>query len=360
MISIAFLTAVALTAEFPQFLPPPSGIGAELRPLSVRSIGMGGASSGIEDETALCFANPAASAWAGATGVTWSAAVRNGDDESRDGKMSFPSISVLFPLPRGLVFSAGIAERSRLMSEERMSISGYRATFDWDGGLTEAMASLSLRANDWLAFSLGGRGTFGSIHSVVSLRDPDGGSEAPVATEYVDDALFRPAWGLAVGAFANSGPVDIGIGMVTDRRGTLDVDRDFAGGEPSASDTEHFEVPGEIDVGLGVHPTGWMTLAADLLSRKSFTIPGGHVPSGSIASLGAEASFGNAFCARAGFSSMDGLWRDGSRIYSLGAGYEFGRGSAGLDIAVTREEADDFEETGFYISLFASENWIGR
>jgi hypothetical protein len=360
MISIAFLTALALTGEFPEFLPPPSGIGAEVLPLSVRSIGMGGASAAIEEPGALCFSNPAASAWAASTGITWAAAVRRGDDEARDGKMSFPSISLLFPLPRGLVFSAGIAERSSLIASDQLLTSGYRASYYWDGGLTEACASLSFRGSEWLAFSLGGRGTFGSIRSEVSLGEPEPGHEVPVATEFVDDALFRPSWGLAAGVFMKTGLLDLGAGIVTDRRGTLDLNRDFAGGEPTVSTSESYNVPGELDAGIGIHPTGWLCLAADLHSRKSFTIPGAHVASGSVASLGAEALLGGGFAARAGYSSMNGLWRDGSRKYTLGAGYSFGEGGAGVDVAVTREEADGFQETGLFVSLFASENWTGR
>jgi len=360
MISIALLAAIAAGGDFPGFLPPPSGIGSELMPLSVRSIGMGGVSAGVEDSTALCFSNPAASAWAASTGVTWTAAVRKGDDEARDGKMTFPGISFLFPLPGRLVFSAGAAERSSLLSTERTMNAGYRASYDWSGGLTEAEASLSVLGTDWLAFSVGGRGTFGSIHSQVALRDPDPGSGAPTATEFVDDALFRPSWGLSAGVFVSTRFVDLGASMVTDRRGTLEVDRDFSGSEATSKTTETYHVPGEFDAGMGVHPTRWLTVAAGIHSRKSFSIPGGQVPSGSISSLGGEARLGRHFSFRAGLSSMDGLWRDGSNMYSAGAGYSFGGGAAALDLAVTREVADGFEENGIFLSLFASEDWVGR
>jgi hypothetical protein len=360
MISTALLAALTLAGDFPGFQPPPSGIGAEVLPLSVRSLGMGGVSTGIQDDRTLCFSNPAASAWARLTGITWAAALREGDDEARDGRMSFPSVSVVAPLPWGVVLSAGLAERSSLLASERLTVTGYRAEYYWNGGLTEASASVSVLGTDWLAFSLGGRGTFGSIRSSVSLEDTEPGPGSPVATEFVDEALFRPSWGLTAGLFVKTGFLDLGASFVTDRSGTLQMNRDFAGGEITDSESETYDVPGEINLGMGLHPTRWLTLAGDFHKRKSFTIPGGSVPEGSVASAGAEALLGRRLALRAGYSSVSDLWRDGASIYSAGAGYTFGGGRAGLDLAVTREAADDFTQTGFFVSLFACEDWTGQ
>jgi hypothetical protein len=265
-------------------------------------------------------------------------------------------VSALFPLPFGTVISAGIAERSNLTASEETAIDGYRGAFEWSGGLSDAWAGMSARASSWLSFAAGARGTFGNMRSEVILQPPSSGPEIPVNTIYIDEALFRPCWGFSFSTFVRTGVVDIGAGIVTDRTGSLDVERDFAG---SGSSTEDglYTIPGELNVGVSARPASWLLLAADLHRRKTLNVLGSSVDEGGIASFGAEVSLGSHFAVRSGYSSMDGLWRPGSGRMSIGGGYRFSGSRAGVDLAVTRETWSDSSETGVFASLWASEIW---
>ncbi len=360
--SSAVIAAIAFIAAgaYPDFLPAPSGIGGEMLPLSTRSLGMGGTCSGVLDTAGLCFSNPAASAWASRAGIIWQAALRNGDDPATDGKMAFPMLSAVLPLPHGLVLSGGISQRSRLFATDTLTAGeDYRASYLWHGGLSEAEACVSILASDWLSFGLGARSSFGSVRSDVALRGFQPGPGAPLSTEFADEALFRPCWGLLASTFIRTRYFELGASLITDRSGDIDINRDFAGSTETESSTELYTIPGEVNLGASIEPVPWLTLAADLHSRKALTLPGARVDRGSVVSAGAEAANGR-FAVRAGYSFMDGLWRDGTDRYSLGAGYTFAGGRAGVDLAVTRDICDDFSETGVFVSLWASEDWRGE
>lgn len=359
MILEVLLLAALSAPEYPEFLPPPSGMGSEFLPSTVRSAGMGGVSTALVNSDGLSMSNPATSAWGSSTGVTWTAGWRAGDDEAWDGDMRFPSVSVLFPLPWRVVLSAGLSERSRLLDASTFNQDGYRGALDWEGGLNEASAAFSVRASDWLAFSLGGRGTFGSIRCSASLSESGpGGSGAPLNTEYIDEAKFMPCWGLQAGVLMRLGYVDVGASLLTDRGGRIDIDRDYAGEEEDGN-SENYDLPGEVNLGAVVRPVEWLSVGADLHSRKAMHLLDSTVPEGSVLGLGAEAMVSRGVAARAGWSSTDGLWRDDASRWTGGLGYRFADGSAGLDFSISRETWDDSGETAVFVSLWSSESWLG-
>ncbi len=353
----AGLLALALLAvDLPGFAPPPGGMGAESMPLSVRALGMGGASTAVFETESVVMSNPAAGAWAGRAGVTWAFGCRSGDDPSRDGKCSFPSVSAVVPTPFRVALALGLAERSRLKDEGTLSLDGWRGFYDWRGSLSEAYAGLSVIAADWLSFSAGARSSFGSIRSEASVSGSPSGPEVPTGTQYVDDARFRPCWGAQFGAFIHTRRFDLGASVVTDRSGRLSIDRDLSGTGGSSSSTG-YDIPGEVNLGLTLKPFDWLLLSSDVHGRKRLSIPGASVEDGRIYSFGTEALLGGGLAARAGWSSMEGLWRDGSDRLSAGCGYRFAGGRAGLDLAAVRETWDGGAENGFFVSLWASESW---
>ncbi|MDM7992792.1 MAG: hypothetical protein QUS11_05710 [Candidatus Fermentibacter sp.] len=355
------LLLAALSApEYPGFVPPPSGMGSEYLPSTVRSAGMGGVSTALVSPDGFSMSNPATSAWSTSTGVTWTAGWRAGDDDAWDGGMRFPSVSVLFPLPWNAVLSAGLSERSRLLDAAALYQDGYRGSLEWEGGLNEACAAFSLRASEWLAFSLGGRGAFGSTRCSASLTETGpGGSGAPVNTQYVDEAKFMPCWGLQAGMLMRLGRVDLGASILTDRGGRIDIDRDYAGAEEEGS-SQNYDLPGEVNLGAVVRPSEWLSLGADLHSRKTMHLLDSTVPDGSVLGLGAEALVSRGVAARAGWTSTDGLWRDGASRWTGGLGYRFADGAAGLDFSISRETWDGSGETSVFVSLWSSESWLGN
>lgn len=354
------LLLLALTAQdYPSFVPPPSGTGSEMLPSTVRSTGMGGVSTALDSPDGLSMSNPSTSAWSSSSGVSWSAGWRTGDDEAWDGRMRFPSFSVLFPLPWRTVLVAGLSERSRLLDQSTLNSDGYRGELEWDGGLNEACIAASVRPSGWLAVSIGGRGTFGSTRCDATLQETGGGGPGePINTQYVDEAKFQPSWGLQIGAFVRTGIVDVGASILTDRRGDLEIDRDYSG-EDEESTSESYDLPGEVNLGAVVRPVPWLAAGVDLHSRKALHLLDSTVPEGTILGLGTEAQIGAGFCARAGWSRTDGLWRDGAARWTSGVGYRFARGAAGLDFAITRETWDGSGETAVFVSLWSSESWLG-
>lgn len=353
----AELLALALfAADLPVFAPPPGGMGAESMPLSVRALGMGGASTAVFETESVVMNNPSAGAWAGRAGVTWAFGCRSGDDPSRDGECSFPAVSAVVPTPFRVVLNIGLAERSRLREEGTLSLDGWRGIYHWRGSLSEAYVGLSVKANEWLSFSAGSRGSFGGIRSEASVSGAPSGPEVPTGTEYVDDARFRPCWGAQFGAFVHTRRLDLGASVVTDRSGRLSIDRDLSGTGESSSSTG-YDIPGEVNLGLTLKPADWLLLSSEVHGRKSLSIPGASVERGRIYSFGTEALLGGGFAVRAGWSGMEGLWRDGSERLSAGCGYRFARGRASLDFAAVRETWDGGAENGFFVSLWASESW---
>ncbi len=354
------IVALALgVPEYPPFIPSSSGMGSELLPSTVRSSGMGGVSTALESPDGLSISNPSTSAWAPSSGVTWTAAWRTGDDAAWDGRMRFPSFSAIFPLPWRTVLAAGLSERSRLLDCATIEREGYTGSLDWDGGLSEACVAASFRATDWFAISLGSRGTFGSTRCEASLIETGpGGPETPINTQYIDEAKFLPCWGLQVGALVRTGVVDVGASILTDRSGSIEIDRDYSGEEEEES-RENYDLPGEFNAGVVARPLAWLSLGADLHSRKTMHILQNTVPDGSIIGLGAEAVLGSGFSARAGWSTTDGLWRDGATRWTSGMGYRFADGAAGLDLSLSRETWDESGETAVFVSLWSSEDWLG-
>ncbi len=358
--TILLLTAVVSAVSFPAFVPPPEGIGSETFSVSGRAFGMGGVNAGLTDSTSLSSANPAASAWADRTGVYFGGVFRRGDDPAWDGRPAFPYLSILFPLPGRVVLSGYFAGKSQVSSRDTLSVDEFIGKYHWTGGLGEAYTGVSVLASEWLAFSLGGRCTFGNVTSDVQLSKELPGPLEPLNYTYRDDARFLPSWGAMLGMFINTPSLDLGFAITTDRSGDLEIARDYlATGSDSTS--EGYTIPGELSVGLSVRPLSRLTLAADLFVRKRLTILEASVDNGTVISTGAEVNLGNGFAARGGYSVMNGLWRDGSVRYTVGGSYSFGGGRARVDIGIGHEIwDDDLGETSLYVCLWASERWLGR
>ncbi len=357
MNSILLPAVLGLLGGNPGFVPPPGGIGTETWSVPVRMTGMGGVSVAVESPDGLSMANPAASAWAAATGVSWAAGWRSGDDEAWDDRLMFPYAGIVFPLPFRVVITAGLAERSRISAADTLYGTGYRGMYEWRGGLTEACAAVAVRTSDWLSVSIGTRGTFGSARSEVSIRSTEEGPVVPVTSEYLDLARLRPSWGLQLGVFLNTRHLDLGASVTTDRSGRILLERDFIA-QPADSSDARYDIPGEVAVGLAVRPVDWLSVGTEYTRRKTLNLLESSTGEGSILAFGTEAALGRGFSARAGYSVQDGLWRDGARRMTAGLGYRFSRGTAGLDLAVTREEWDGLEENGLFLSVWSSERWL--
>ncbi len=353
---------LASAGSFPGFVPPPGGTGDEILPLGPRSYAMGGICAGIRDTTTVSILNPAASAWTGVTGIGFAGMYGDGDVPARDGVLGFPEVSAQMALPLGLRLQGALDGRSRVSEDAGMAFEDYAGELEWRGGLTETYLGLSLIASDWLAVSLGGRATSGSIVSDVVLTEPDPEPPVPVNTVYRDDATFEQAWGAVAGLSARLGPVGLGFSVTTDRSADIRVLRDYSGtGEDTT--TIDYTVPGELTTGLSLRPHPRVLLGVDLFARKALNIAGNRMDGGTVLSAGTEVLLPAGLSARAGYNRVSGLWRDGANAFTLGAGYVFGGGSAGLDVAVGyqywTEEGDDREETTVYLGLWTSERWLG-
>jgi hypothetical protein len=351
---------VAAPAPLPEFLPPPEGIGPEILPLSGRAFGMGGACVGLADTAALCAGNPAASAWTEKTGIYFGGTFSSSDDPAWNGRSSFPFVSAMLPIPGRIVLSGYLAGRSQVESSGSMLLDGYRGTYEWSGGLGEAYAGFSVRAADWLAFSLGARCTYGKVVSDAVLTGDLSGPQAPLRWTYRDDANFHPSWGVMLGAFLNTEAVDLGFSVTTDRTGTLEIARDFL---TAATDTTlaSYTIPGELSIGVSVRPVRRVVVAGDLFVRKRLTLLDSSVDDGTTLSAGTEVDLGSGFSARGGVAFTDGLWRDGSTRYTAGGSYSFGDGRARIDAGLGYELWDeDRSETSLFVCLWAAERWLGR
>ncbi|NOQ23394.1 MAG: hypothetical protein GQ565_12215 [Candidatus Aegiribacteria sp.] len=348
------------------YLPPPDGIGSEILPLNSRSYGMGGVCAGVPDSTGFSMLNPAASAWTLAGGICLGGRYSEGDVKAWDNQLDFPTVSAFVPLPGGIVLSGTIDGRSRIDSELQMAVGDdYTGKFSWTGGLVETYTGLSVRTSDWLAFSVGGRCSFGNILSDVTLTQTAMITPTSDSSVYRDDARFRMAWGGVFGILLNTDRFGLGFSISTDRKGTLDVNRDFlsTSGSDSSSSSGIYYLPGEISVGISFRPTERLLIGADIYSRKVMNILDSRTAHGDVYSVGAELYAGNGISVRSGFSYMDGLWRDGASTFTAGAGYSFSEGRAGVDIAAGYQywREDHFrEETVLSISLWATEKWLGE
>jgi hypothetical protein len=358
--SILVFSLVAVSGFNPPFFPPGAGIGSETAGGGVRAFSMGGASAGVPDSGMVSILNPAASAWAENTGLSWGTKVRNTPDQAWSGASAFPEVSVMMPLPLGVQLSAILSGRSRLNSSDDISFGNVTGSIDWTGSTGESYIGATVSASRTLAFSLGGRCFFGSAmgEAVTSVTLP--GPYSPITTEYRDDLAFDPSWGLNFGAFYNSGIVAAGFSITTDRSGSLSIERDYMGNE-SADTTLGYSVPGELTCGVSarIHPR--LLVAVDYFARKKLTLLEGSTPEGSFIAGGLEFHPGLGFSLRGGYRSMEGLWRDGASMYTGGVGYDISGGKASIDVGAGWETwGDDLSETVVYMGIRASENWLGR
>lgn len=357
---IILASALFLAAGFdPPFLPPVGGVGVEARTLGARAFAMGGATAGVPDSNTVSVYNPAASGWAPSTGLTWGLSGVSGDDANWTGKLGFPHISIVFPVPWGITLSGCLSSRSRLSSEGDFVYDGGTGTASWEGGLTEGWFGLSTRAGSSLSFALGSRSTFGRVSGeVVTFPDSLPGPFIPLSSQYLDEAVFKPSSGLLFGAFWKTGVLNAGMSITTDRNGTLDIHRDGMG-NLSADTTLQYTIPGDFTAGVSARPHRRLLVAADFYSRKRLNLLGASVEPGSVYSGGVEYTASRSIRLRGGVSLTDGLWRDGATKYTAGLGYSFGSGRASVDVGASFETwDDDLSETMVYATLWASENWL--
>ncbi len=354
---------LVLSGSFPDFIPPPTGTGDEILPLTPRAFGMGGVCAGVPDSTSFSMLNPAASAWSLNSGVCFGGRYSEGDVPAWDNSLGFPLISAIVPLPGRIVVTAAIDGKSRLNTAEEIILDDFTGDLSWAGGRVESYAGLSGRAADWLAFSFGGRCTFGSIVSDVTLI-PDAPDYPTKEIEYRDDVSFRQAWGGVFGLFVNADRFGLGFSISTDRKGILDIHRDYVYYDPDSS-SQMYTIPGELSAGISFRPLDRLLIGLDIFSRKSLDVLDSHTDSGTIISAGSEVYIGSGLIARTGYSHMNGLWRDGADRFTVGAGLVFGNGSAGIDLSTGyqfwRNIQDEFQkETVIFISLWATEKWLGE
>ncbi len=349
------------------YVPPPVGVGSEIVAGNTRSLGMGGVTVGIPDFGSFSILNPAASAWTLEGGVAFTGRYSESDDPAWDNRLGFPMISALLPLPGRVVITGSVQGRSRLeTSAENYQVdSTHTGDFSWSGGLVETYVGVSVRASDWLAVSMGGRSTSGTVQSNVDIRTSSSSPSTPQHAIYRDDADFGMAWGPQIGLMVNTPRFGLGFSVSTERRGTLSIDRMYIDSDETESTSNEYTVPGELSLGMSFRPLDRLLLGMDMLKRKSLELLDNKTGRGSIYSLGAEYDLSGDLRARCGYSGMEGLWRDGERTVSAGLGYGFGAGRAGLDLAVShsfwRDSSDSYRrETSFGISLWASEKWLGE
>lgn len=366
-LSIALISLTGFYSA--DYLPPPGGVGSEVLAINTRSLGMGGVSVGLPNASDFTMLNPAASAWTLEGGVAFTGRYAESDDDAWDNRLGFPMISAFIPLPARVVITGAIEGRSRIDTAMEGVPSGqdFLGNYTWSGGLVETYLGGSVRASDWLAFSIGGRGTFGNIMSDVELISTDSTPPIPVNSVYRDDAQFRMAWGATAGIMVNTERFGLGLAISTDRKGTLEIDRDFeiTDEADSVASSSFYTIPGEVTAGISFRPLDRLLVGADFFSRKALNILGSRTDRGSIYSVGAEIDAGGGIQPRCGYSYMDGLWRDGAQTLSAGMGYTFGENRAGLDMAVGYTFWDDPDEgsgkeTLFSVSLWASEKWLGE
>lgn len=353
-----------LVGSYPGFQPPPDGMGDEMQSFSARAYALGGISVGVTDDSRLSVLNPAASAWAVDTEICFSGIIRSGDAESWGTGLNFPSVSVLFPVPGRVVFSASIDARSSLKQESPLIFPDYTGNFTWTGGLSEVYTGFSVAVSDWFAFSTGGRCTFGKAQSNVILSPVSSGYHVPINTIYRDDALLGQAWGGVLGLMVNTRYLGIGFSVTTDRSGMVEITRDYSGSGADSSETR-YTIPGELSAGLSIYPFERLMIGTDIYTRKAMNVMGSRTDDGWILSVGTEVDVGRDISIRAGYEHIDGLWRDGATRFTAGSGYVFGEGHAGVDLAGGYQYWEDAtgesnSETTVYVTLWASGNWLGE
>jgi len=360
MFNILLFSIVSVTGFYPPFLPPPGGIGSETPGGGVRAFAMGGVSAGVPDSGMVSLTNPSASAWVTNTGLSFGTKFRDTNDPVWSGASSFPDVSVIMPLPLGIQLSALLSGRSRLNGQESFVYDNGTGNIQWSGATAESYVGITVKTSSVLAFSMGGRCFFGSALGDAVSTPQSSGPFVPVSSEYRDDISFNTAWGMNIGACLNSGPFAAGFSITTDRTGDLSIERDYMG-DLTADTTMKYSVPGELSIGVSalVHPR--ILLAADYYARKSLTILGSTTERGSITAAGFEIYPGLGLRIRGGYSSTDGLWRDGATRFTGGVGYDISDGKASVDAGAGWETwGSDQYETVVFIGIRASENWLGQ
>ena len=162
----------------------------------------------------------------------------------------------------------------------------------------------------------------------------------------------------------NTDRFGLGFSISTDRKGTLDRNRDYVSYDPDSS-SQMYTVPGELSAGISFRPVERLLIGFDIFSRKSFEVFDSRTDSGTIISAGSEVYIGSGLTARTGYSHMNGLWRDGADRFTAGIGLVFGNGSAGIDLSTGyqfwKNIQNEFQkETVVFISLWATEKWLGE
>ncbi|MBD3370338.1 hypothetical protein GF402_08255 [Candidatus Fermentibacteria bacterium] len=359
MIGLLILALLSQQGDYPGYLPPPDGVGAEMLPFSARGMAMGGIECCVRNDRGLSILNPAVSAWAPHAGLELTVDYTEGDCRARDGEMRFPRMSFLFPLPGRVVLSGALGGRSVVRCGDTLKVDGYVGGYAWRGGTGEAYTGLSVLASDWLSFSLGGRCFFGGIDSDVTLFKDSVGSQIPLNWFYRDDGYLEPAWGLMVGTMIHTPYLGLGMSITTDRDARLEVRRNYLSAGSDTTLTESYSIPGEASLGLSVRPLPRLLVGTSYYYRKALNLLQSKTPDGNILGLGAEVDLGRGFAGRAGYSVVDGLWSDGCRRWSLGGSYLFSGDRARIDLSLGRSILKDGGgETSVSVTLWGSENWL--
>ncbi len=197
---ILFLTLVSISGFDPPLQMPSQGIGSETVSEGVRSFSMGGVSAGIPDSGMVSIANPSASAWAGTTGFSFGARVRDTEDPSWSEASDFPDVSVMMSLPLGVQLSGVLSGRSRLNSTDSVFFENGSGTIHWSGSTAESYLGATLKASNNFAFSLGGRCFFGSALGDAVTNRESPGPYVPVTLPVTETtSLSYSSWGLISG-----------------------------------------------------------------------------------------------------------------------------------------------------------------
>lgn len=359
-LNFVFVFLVSVSGFFPSFYPPSCGIGSETAGDGVRVFSMGGVSAGVPDSNSVSGANPAASAWAANTALSWGTKVRATEDASWSMAADYPNISLIVPMPLRLQFSAFLNNRSRINTKDPIIFENGTGSVNWTGGTGESYLGITTRVSDYLAFSLGGKCFYGSAMGDAVTSAGSSNNSIPMSSNYMEDISFSPAWGPVLGVFMNTKHLSAGFSILTDRSGILSVDRHYMG-DSFADTTLHYSVPGELTAGISAHLHPRILAGVDYFARKKLKLLGSTTAAGHSISSGLEYFPSSDLRVRGGFRTIDGLWRDGALRYSAGVGYLISGAKAAIDIGVSHETwGIDESETVFFASIRTSENWLGQ
>ena len=360
IMNLVLASLVAVTGFSPSFQPPSTGIGTETFSGGVRSFSMGGVAAGLPDSNMVSMVNPAASAWARKTGLSFSMKARDTEDLAWSEAAAFPEVAMIIPMPLNLQLAGVLNNRSRINVSDAISTDSTSGTIDWTGGTGESYLGLTLQASRNFSVSLGGKCFFGSARGNAVTAPNNPGTTIPIALYFRDEVSFSPSWGPELSAMLNTKYFSAGFSIVTDRSGTLDINRDYMN-KVEADTTYQYTVPGELTTGISARVHDNVVIGLDYYARKAVSLLDFNTAEGGYLAAGVEVSPFDNFCVRGGYRKIDGLWRDGAIRYSGGFGYEVANGKASFDIGVSYETwGIDESETVLYMSILAAENWLGR